>query len=135
MRQPFIPTENNMLMLQESCIDRLGSLIVYAPIDVTTLNMAITGQDFSAIPILPSGFIISADGRGTNHRSPEAASTSSNGPTSGSPSSGGSLLTVAFQILVSCKQLNEESVAAVNTLISSTVQKIKSSLNCSNDLD
>ncbi|XP_010089514.2 homeobox-leucine zipper protein HDG11 [Morus notabilis] len=132
--RPFIPTENNMLMLQESCIDRLGSLIVYAPIDVTTLNMAITGQDSSAIPILPSGFIISADGRGTNHRSTKAASTSSSG-TSGSSSSGGSLLTVAFQILVSCKQLNVESVAAVNTLISSTVQKIKSSLNCSNDLD
>jgi homeobox-leucine zipper protein len=117
-----------MLMLQESFIDTMGSLVVYAPIDIPAINIAMSGEDSSDIPILPSGFIISGDGRpetGTG-----TASTSAN-----SGRSGGSLLTVAFQILVSSpsssKQLNMESVATVNTLISSTVQRIKAALNCS----
>lgn len=125
VKQPYIPTENNMLMLQETCTDTMGSLVVYAPMDIPAINIAMNGEDSSEVPILPSGFIISGDGR------PETgtidASTSAN--------AGGSLLTVAFQILVSSpsslKQLNVESVATVNTLISSTVQRIKASLNCS----
>lgn len=134
MKQPFIPTENNILMLQESCIDSLGSMVIYAPIDIPALNVAISGEDSSTIPILPSGFIVSNDGRTTDH---DAAITGSSASTSSNTNgrSGGSLLTVAFQILVSSpsssKQLNMESVATVNTLISSTVQKIKVALNCS----
>ncbi|XP_048328590.2 homeobox-leucine zipper protein ROC8 [Ziziphus jujuba] len=132
--RPFIPTENNILMLQESCIDSLGSMVIYAPIDIPALNVAISGEDSSTIPILPSGFIVSNDGRTTDH---DAAITGSSASTSSNTNgrSGGSLLTVAFQILVSSpsssKQLNMESVATVNTLISSTVQKIKVALNCS----
>uniref|UniRef100_A0A2N9EEN7 Homeobox domain-containing protein n=1 Tax=Fagus sylvatica TaxID=28930 RepID=A0A2N9EEN7_FAGSY len=61
--RPFIPTENNMLMLQESFIDTMGSLVVYAPIDIPAINIAMSGEDSSDIPILPSGFIISGDGR------------------------------------------------------------------------
>ncbi|KAG6581230.1 Homeobox-leucine zipper protein HDG12, partial [Cucurbita argyrosperma subsp. sororia] len=125
--RPFVPTENNMLILQESCIDPLGSLVIYAPIDMPAMNIATSGQDPSEIPILPSGFVITGDGRS---HSGVGASTSA---TSGRPS--GSLLTVAFQILVSSvsssKQLNVESVATVNTLISATVQRIKAALNCS----
>ncbi|ONI14900.1 hypothetical protein PRUPE_3G015300 [Prunus persica] len=121
--RPFIPTENNMVMLQESYIDSLGALVIYAPVDIPALNIAVCGEDSSKIPILPSGFVISGDGH------PETGPAASNGR------SGGSLLTVAFQILVSSptssKQLNMESVATVNTLISSTVQKIKAALNCS----
>lgn len=127
--QPFIPTEDNMLMLQESCIDQLGSMVVYAPIDIPSMNLAISGDDSSNIPILPSGFVISSDGRQRDHY---RASTS----TETGIGTGGSLLTVAFQILVSSpsssKELNMESVATVNTLISSTVQRIKATLNCSN---
>lgn len=128
MKQPFVPTENNMLILQESCIDPLGSLVIYAPIDMPAMNIATSGQDSSEIPILPSGFVITGDGRA--HSGLVGASTSG---TPGMP--GGSLLTVAFQILVSSvsssKQLNVESVATVNTLISATVQRIKAALNCS----
>ncbi|XP_038880501.1 homeobox-leucine zipper protein HDG11-like isoform X4 [Benincasa hispida] len=127
IQQPFIPTENNMLILQESCIDSLGSLVIYAPIDVPAMNIATSGQDPSEIPILPSGFVITGDGR--THSGTEASTSA----TSGRPS--GSLLTIAFQILVSSvsssKQLNVESVATVNTLISATVQRIKAALNCS----
>lgn len=127
IKQPSIPTEN-MLIVQETCIDTLGSLVVYAPVDMRAMNIALSGEDPSEIPILPSGFVISGDGRPETGSS--GASTSRN-----TERSGGSLLTVAFQILISSpsspKQLNMESVATVNTLISSTVQRIKAALNCS----
>ncbi|KDP35728.1 hypothetical protein JCGZ_10500 [Jatropha curcas] len=130
--RPFASNDNNMLLLQESCTDALGSLVVYAPIDITSLNIAMTSEDSLIIPILPSGFVISEDGRPDNSR----ASTSAGG-------GGGSLVTIAFQILGSNPltssassstptEMNMESVAKVNTLISSTVQKIKIALNCSN---
>ncbi|KAM1012020.1 hypothetical protein FF1_047159 [Malus domestica] len=123
VEQPFINTENNMSMLQESYTDTLGSLFVYAQVDIPALNVAVSGEDSSNIPILLSGFVISGDGR--------AEITGD----SGNSRVGGSLLTVAFQILVSSpsisKQMNMESVATVNTLISSTVQKIQVALNCS----
>lgn len=129
--QPLNPTENNMVILQESHLDLLGSMVVYAPIDISSMNLAISGDDSSNIPILPSGFVISGDGRQREHH---GASTST--ATGSGTGTGGSLLTVAFQILVSSpsssKELNMESVATVNTLISSTVQRIKATLNCSN---
>ncbi|KAK9950750.1 hypothetical protein M0R45_006221 [Rubus argutus] len=123
--QPFIPTESNMLLLQESYIDPLGSMVIYAPVEVATINIAVEGEvDSSNIAILPSGFIISDDGR------PDIGTSSSTNPVK----SGGSLLTLAYQILVPFPShshlLNVESVATVNTLISSTVQKIKTALNC-----
>ena len=118
-----------MLGLQESCIDPLGSLVISAPIYFPAIKSAINGEDSTNIPILPSGFIISGDGRPEKLESGASTSTRSNG-------TGGSLLTVAFQILVCTlshsKQLNMESVATVNTLVCSTVQKIKAALDCSN---
>nr|TKR99986.1 hypothetical protein D5086_0000187950 [Populus alba] len=130
--RPFIPTENNMLILQESCTDSSGSMVVYAPLDIPAMNMVIGGADSSIIPILPSGFVISGDGR------PDTGGDSSTSTGSTGADSGGSLLTVAFQILVagpnatSSTELNMDSVATVNTLISTTVLKIKAALNCSN---
>ncbi|KAL3618098.1 hypothetical protein CASFOL_038419 [Castilleja foliolosa] len=55
-------TSQNMLILQESCIDSLGSLFVYCPVDVPSMNTAMSGDDPSYIPIFPSGFAISPDG-------------------------------------------------------------------------
>ncbi|GAV58428.1 LOW QUALITY PROTEIN: Homeobox domain-containing protein/START domain-containing protein, partial [Cephalotus follicularis] len=118
---------DNMLILQECCIDPLGSMIIYAPIDIPTMNIALCGNETSNLPLLPSGFIISGDGR--HHIGTAGASSSSN-----SIRVGGSLLTVAFQILVSnpssSKEMSMECVATVNTLISSTVQRIRAALNC-----
>ncbi|CAN6700196.1 unnamed protein product [Malus baccata var. baccata] len=98
-------------------IDPLGSFIIYAPVDMQILNVAVSAEDSSNMSILPSGFMISSDGR------PEMGGAR------------GSLLTVAFHILVSSpttsKQMNRELVATVNTLISSNVEKIKVALNCS----
>lgn len=114
-----------MLMLQESSIDPLGSTMIYAPIDLPAIVSVVNGEDTTKIPILPSGFVISDDGRA--NKGIGASSSSSN--------YSGSLLTVAFQILVChstlTKQLNMESVATVHTLISSTIQKIKSALDYS----
>ncbi|KAL7104189.1 hypothetical protein ACP275_08G228200 [Erythranthe tilingii] len=125
--QPFVPKEN-ILILQESSIDSLGATIVYAPIDLPAVSSVVNGEDTMKIPILPSGFIISSDGRFTSNKGSGASAATSSSTTSGS------LLTVAFQILVCCssrsKQLNMESVATVHTLISSTIQKIKVALEC-----
>ncbi|KAL7135387.1 hypothetical protein ABFS83_11G091900 [Erythranthe nasuta] len=111
-----IPKENKMVVLQESSIDSLGAAIIYAPMDLKALLSAVKGDDATKIPILPSGFVISTDGRA--RRGTNGASTSSN------TGSCGSLLTVAFQILIChsqlTTQLNMESVATVHTLISST---------------
>ncbi|XP_052116397.1 homeobox-leucine zipper protein HDG8-like [Arachis duranensis] len=116
--QPFMSSENNAVIIQESFIDPVGSsYIVYAPADVEAIHVAISGEDSSTIPILPSGFVVCGDGR---------ASMMSNR---------GSLLTVAFQILVNTitcgpNLVNMESVDSINTLLTSTVQKIKDALNC-----
>ncbi|KAL7094296.1 hypothetical protein ACP275_11G094000 [Erythranthe tilingii] len=123
--QPFVPKENKMAVLQESSIDSLGAAIIYAPMDLKALLSVVNGDDATKIPILPSGFVISTDGRAS--RGTNGASTSSN------TGSGGSLLTVAFQILIChsqlTTQLNMESVATVHTLINSTVKKIKAALD------
>ncbi|XP_068662098.1 homeobox-leucine zipper protein ROC8-like [Aristolochia californica] len=122
--------QNNMLILQESCIDSSGSLVVYAPVDLPAINIAMSGEDPSYIPLLPSGFTISPDGR----LDPSGGASSSSSSIQGSGArSSGSLITVAFQILVSSlpsAKLNLESVTTVNNLISTTVQQIKAALNC-----
>ncbi|KAJ6672742.1 HOMEOBOX-LEUCINE ZIPPER PROTEIN MERISTEM L1 [Salix viminalis] len=122
-------SQNNMLILQESCIDSSGSLVVYCPVDLPAINIAMSGEDPSYIPLLPSGFTISPDGYPDQG---DGASTSSN--TQGSMArSSGSLITVAFQILVSSlpsAKLNLESVNTVNSLIGTTVQQIKAALSC-----
>lgn len=115
-----------MLILQESCTDASGSLVIYAPIDIPAVNVVMSGEDPSNVALLPSGFTILPDGRPGGGG---GASTSSN-PMGASL---GSLITVAFQILVSSlpsSKLNVESVATVNNLISTTVQQIKAALNC-----
>lgn len=122
-----------MLILQESCIDSSGSLVVYCPVDLPSINMAMSGEDPSYIPLLPSGFTISPDGQteqGGAAAGDVASSSSSSAPRN---TGGGSLITVAFQILVSSlpsAKLNLESVNTVNNLIATTVHQIKGALNC-----
>lgn len=123
-----------MLILQESCIDSSGALVVYCPVDLPAINIAMSGEDPSYIPLLPSGFTISPDGR-PNLPSRDGASTSSSSQQGGSMMGrfGGSLITVAFQILVSnlpSAKLNLESVTTVNNLIDTTIQQIRAALNC-----
>ncbi|CAN6717330.1 unnamed protein product [Malus baccata var. baccata] len=121
----FNTNQNNMLILQESCIDSSGSLVVYSPIDLPAINIAMSGEDSSYIPLLPSGFTISPDGRADQGDGASSSSCNANGS--------GSLVTVVLQILVSSlpsAKLNLESVNTVNNLIGTTVQQIKTALNC-----
>nr|GMC62467.1 homeobox-leucine zipper protein ROC8-like [Ipomoea batatas] len=126
--QPYVSKESSMLVLQESCVNSLEGHVVYAPIDLPVITASINGEDPIKIPMLPSGFVISGDGRLQKKSSTAQSSNSKMGQ-------GGSLLTVAFQILISngslSKQVNKECVATVHALISSTIQKIKTALDCS----
>lgn len=121
--------QTSMLILQETCIDAAGSLVVYAPVDIPAMHVVMNGGDSAYVALLPSGFAIVPDGPGS--RGPINGSISSNG--GGPDRVGGSLLTVAFQILVNSLptgKLTVESVETVNNLISCTVQKIKAALQC-----
>ncbi|XP_022877991.1 homeobox-leucine zipper protein MERISTEM L1-like [Olea europaea var. sylvestris] len=115
-------SQSNMLILQESCTDSTGSYVIYAPVDIVAMNVVLSGGDPDYVALLPSGFAILPDGPinlagGIN---PEVGS-------------GGSLLTVAFQILVDSvptAKLSLGSVATVNSLIKCTVERIKGSVLC-----
>ncbi|PIN06598.1 hypothetical protein CDL12_20846 [Handroanthus impetiginosus] len=128
IQQPFSESkENNMFMLQESSIDHLGAVIIYAPIELPAIVSVANGDDPMKIPLLPSGFVISGDGLAYKSFGASSSSTTNN--------SSGSLLTAAFQILACqspvTKQLNMESVTTLHSLLSSTVQNIKVALDCS----
>lgn len=117
-------SQRSMLILQETCIGPAGSLVVYASVDIPAMQVVMNGGDSAYVALLPSGFAIMPAGPG------------SRGPTmDGGPGNrtSGSLLTVAFQILVNslpAAKLTVESVETVKNLISCTVQKIKCALNC-----
>ncbi|CAI9756584.1 unnamed protein product [Fraxinus pennsylvanica] len=81
-------SQSNMLILQESCTDSTGSYVIYAPVDIVAMNVVLSGGDPDYVALLPSGFAILPDGpiNPAGGINPEVGS-------------GGSLLTVAFQIL------------------------------------
>ncbi|XP_022736692.1 homeobox-leucine zipper protein ANTHOCYANINLESS 2-like isoform X2 [Durio zibethinus] len=123
--------ENNMLILQETWSDASGALVVYAPVDMSSMSVVMNGGDSAYVALLPSGFAI-LPGISPSYR---GGQSNSNGPLmkpdiDGSISSG-CLLTVGFQILVNSiptAKLTVESVETVNNLISCTIQKIKAAL-------
>ncbi|XXG82876.1 hypothetical protein AAC387_Pa10g0757 [Persea americana] len=115
--------QSNMLILQESCTDPTGSFVIYAPVDIIAMNMVLNGGDPDYVALLPSGFAILPDGSSMHVGGVDEVG------------SGGSLLTVAFQILVDSTptaKLSLGSVATVNNLISCTVQRIKAAVSCDN---
>ncbi|KAG6582592.1 Homeobox-leucine zipper protein ROC5, partial [Cucurbita argyrosperma subsp. sororia] len=98
--QSLNPNQSSMLILQETCSDASGSLVVYAPVDIPAMQVVMNGGDSAYVALLPSGFAVV----------PAAEDCG-----------GGSLLTVAFQILVNSlptDKLTVESVETVNNLIS-----------------
>ncbi|KAJ7514707.1 hypothetical protein O6H91_23G055900 [Diphasiastrum complanatum] len=120
------PSNFNMLILQETCTDVSGSLVIYAPVDIPAMTTIVMhGGDPGCVSLLPSGFAILPDG-------PERRPLLRDSIGIDCPQTGGSLLTVAFQILSNTPsaKLSLESVATVNNLISWTVQKIKAALQC-----
>jgi homeobox-leucine zipper protein len=93
-----------MLILQECLTDATGSYVIYAPVDVVAMNVVLSGGDPDYVALLPSGFAVLPDSRG------------------------GSLVTVAFQILMDSAptaKLSLRSVTTVNSLIAGTIERIK----------
>ncbi|KAK4486537.1 hypothetical protein RD792_009221 [Penstemon davidsonii] len=112
------------LLLQESCSDDSGSIVVYTTIDVEAIQLAMNGEDPSCIPLLPLGFVIIPI-NGKNE------SSENNFPTSS-----GCLLTVGLQVLASqipTAKLNLSSVTAINHHLCTTVQQINSVLGNANN--
>ncbi|MED6174816.1 Homeobox-leucine zipper protein ANTHOCYANINLESS 2 [Stylosanthes scabra] len=125
--------QSSMLILQETCIDPAGSLVVYAPVDIPAMHVVMNGGDSAYVALLPSGFAIVPDGPGPRGAQNGGADVNGGDDLGGGARVGGSLLTVAFQILVNSlptAKLTVESVETVNNLISCTVQKIKAALRC-----
>ncbi|CAN6250232.1 unnamed protein product [Urochloa humidicola] len=113
--------QSNMLILQESCTDASGSYVIYAPVDVVAMNVVLNGGDPDYVALLPSGFAILPDGPAGGNMQGDSG-----------VGSGGSLLTVAFQILVDSvptAKLSLGSVATVNSLIACTVERIKAAVS------
>ncbi|KAL7103014.1 hypothetical protein ACP275_08G153800 [Erythranthe tilingii] len=127
-------SQSNMLILQESCSDSTGSFVVYAPVDIIAMNVVLSGGDPDYVALLPSGFAILPDGPENNNNIIKNNNNNDEGG-SGGPDvgNGGSLLTVAFQILVDSvptAKLSLGSVATVNSLIKCTVERIKGAVSC-----
>ena len=93
-------------------------MVVYAPVDFPAMQLVMGGGDSTYVALLPSGFAILPGGSSTGGVGHKTS---------------GSLLTVAFQILVNSQptaKLTLESVDTVYSLISCTIEKIKASLHC-----
>ncbi|XP_047147495.1 homeobox-leucine zipper protein HDG11-like [Vigna umbellata] len=121
--QPLHRTANNMAIIQESFIDALGSYVVYSPVNISDIKMAVNGKDSARImSIFPSGIVISKDVQTITH-----ASAWSSG--SDDTRRHGTLLTVTFQILMNGPTtMVAESKTVVNSLMTSTIQKINHAL-------
>ncbi|KAL0406080.1 UNVERIFIED_CONTAM: Homeobox-leucine zipper protein HDG2 [Sesamum latifolium] len=107
--------------LLESRTDPTASYVVYAPVDMVSVNAVLGGADPSSIPLLPSGFAILPDGPTGSQARGMAAEADS----------GGSLLTVALQVLIDpspTAKVSLGSITVANNLISCTVDKIKNAL-------
>ncbi|CAL5015382.1 unnamed protein product [Urochloa decumbens] len=107
----------SMLILQETCIDKSGAMVVYAPVEFAAMQLVMCGGDSANVALLPSGFAILPGGSCTG---------------GGGHETSGSLLTVAFQILVNSQptaKITVESMDTVNSLISCTIEKIKKALH------
>ncbi|KAI3465730.1 hypothetical protein Pfo_022393 [Paulownia fortunei] len=114
-------SQREMIMLQESRTDPTASYVVYAPIEMVSVNAILGGGDPTYVPLLPSGFAILPDGPTGGQGRGMAAQADS----------GGSLLTVALQILVDSTpnaKLSMGSIGVANKLIGCTVDKIKEAL-------
>ncbi|CAA7403673.1 unnamed protein product [Spirodela intermedia] len=117
---PGCAANGTTLILREVSTDVSSSLVVHAPLEAAAADLVVNGGDSSGVALLPSGFVVTSDGSAAV----------------GAPASktGGSLLTVAFQILANglsdTNTLAVDSVETVNSLISRTLGKIEAALHC-----
>ncbi|KAL2558592.1 Homeobox-leucine zipper protein ANTHOCYANINLESS 2 [Forsythia ovata] len=123
---PVRANQVSMLILQETCTDVSGSLVVHAAVNTEAMNVVMAGGDSSCVDLLPSGFAIVPDCFPISGGPIDCDGGSGDG-------SSGSLLTLGFQILVNSSpatKLTTESIDTVNSLIARTLQGIKAGLQC-----
>lgn len=116
------------LMLQESCTDASGSLVVYSTIDVDSIQLAMNGEDPSRLPLLPIGFSIVPFGSGSP---PSDSGADDNLGPDTCPQGNGCLLTVGLQVLASTiptAKLSLSSVTAINNHLCTAVHQITAAL-------
>lgn len=116
-------SQNVELILQESCTDDSGSLVVHSVVDVDAIKLTMNGEAPSCIPLLPLGFVIVPAGQNPNGNNISTTTTTE--------SSGGCLLTVGLQMLANSMpnaKLNLSSANTVNNHIQTTVQQIITAL-------
>ncbi|XP_078174089.1 homeobox-leucine zipper protein ROC6-like isoform X2 [Carex rostrata] len=120
------------LILQESCIDASGAMLVYTTVDCSTMQLVMSGGDSAYVALLPSGFVILPDGRSNNNPATGKPddNTNFNINIDSNNNMPGSLVTVAFQILSQAPngKFPSESVTTVRNLLTCTLQKIQSAL-------
>lgn len=108
-----------MLVLQEIWNDASGAVVVYAPVETNSMEKVMRGEDSDFVQLLPSGFSILPDGKTKPDRGKDKTS-------------GGCLLTLGFQILVSSiptSEITQSFVKTVEELLDRTIGKIKSGLH------
>ncbi|VAH35073.1 unnamed protein product [Triticum turgidum subsp. durum] len=115
---PNTQQDSSILILQETCTDASSSMVVYTPVDIPAMRRVMGGEgDPASIMLLPSGFAILPGGPSISGDDGHKTC--------------GSLLTVAFQILGNRQptgKLTVESVQTVDSLISCTINRIKTAL-------
>ncbi|KAK3220774.1 hypothetical protein Dsin_014744 [Dipteronia sinensis] len=120
------PADDPIILLQETRNDASGSLVVYTPLDLHSVNMVMGGTDSSMVVVLPSGFAIHPDGH-----SYHGTTSNYNEESNFNETAGGCILTVGFQILINNQPNNKISVESVDTvskLITCTIQKINAAI-------
>ncbi|KAE9600469.1 hypothetical protein Lalb_Chr14g0373201 [Lupinus albus] len=115
-----------MWIVQDNSTNPYESMVVYAPVDIAGIQSVMTGCDSSNLTILPSGFSIIPDGFESRPLLISSRQDEKN-------TEGGSLFTIALQILTNVSptaKLSVESVDTVNNLVSCTLRNIRTSLQC-----
>ncbi|KAK4839616.1 hypothetical protein QYF36_023337 [Acer negundo] len=113
---------STMMILQETWNYASGSLVVYTPLDLHSVNMLMAGADSSTVTVLPSGFAIHPDGRNGH-----GTTSNDNEGNNFNETYGGCILTVIFQILVNSlpnNTISVESVETISKLVTCTIRKI-----------
>ncbi|XP_057452204.1 homeobox-leucine zipper protein PROTODERMAL FACTOR 2-like [Lotus japonicus] len=108
-------SQSNKTIVQETYTDSIGSYVVYSPVELSTMNLVLSGSDLDYGNLLPSGFAIIPDG-----------SRLSGGPIN-DDGQGGCLGTLAYQILVEATPtpLAPSLVSSLCTLMKCTIDKIQ----------
>ncbi|XP_049410461.1 homeobox-leucine zipper protein ANTHOCYANINLESS 2-like [Solanum stenotomum] len=122
--------QNNMMILQDTCTDATGSLLVYATMDSLAMNVVKKKGDPSGVALFPCGIAIVPDSfqdYNTANNFNRILGENDNG------FCGGSLVTIGFQMLVKTfhsKKHTIESAKKANGIISGIINGIKTSLKC-----